>query len=51
MTLTQKLQKSFTMADEEGYETYRGLAYDKNDPNMFNSKEEIDKYFEESALA
>ena len=50
MTLTQKLQKSFTMADEEVYETYRGLAYDKNDPNMFNSKEEIDKYFEESAL-
>lgn len=48
MSLTDKLQKSVANSEDAGYEIYRGLAYDPNDPEMFVSKAEIDEFFKES---
>lgn len=48
MSLTEKLQKSVANSEDAEYKTYRGLAYDPNDPEMFVSKEEIDEFFKES---
>lgn len=48
MSLIEKMQKSFALADEPGYVTYKGFAIDPNDDAMFVSEEEVDKYRKEA---
>lgn len=48
ITLVEKAQRSFALADEIGYVVYRGYAVKEDDERMFNSNEEVDTYLKEA---